>query len=113
MTSTTPGRRFYEEQLAYLVARDTDTMVDQHYAPDGEIVAFDFIVKGSDALKKFFRDYLEMLGYIRLISTDKFAETQDSIFFEATVETRQGVGRVYDAFVLKDGRITHHFSGSK
>jgi hypothetical protein len=54
-----------------------------------------------------------MLGYIDIKSTDKFTETEDTIFFEATVETRLGVAQVYDAFVLKNGKATHHFTGMK
>ena len=44
-------------------------------------------------------------------STDKFTSTGDSIFLEATVESAMGQARVYDAFVLRDGKITHHFTG--
>jgi len=111
--ATTPGQAFYEAQLAYLVSNDTDALVDAHYAPDGVIIAFDYVVKGTDALKQHFRNYMAMLGYIKLVSTDKFRETQDTIFFEATVETKLGVVQVYDAFVLVDGKATHHFTGVK
>jgi len=109
----TPGKQFYEEQLDYLAARDIDGLVDNHYAEGGSIIAFDFVITGRAALKQHFQQYLEMLGYIKLKSTDKFRETEDSIFFEATVETKLGVVQVYDAFVLKDGKATHHFTGLK
>lgn len=115
--AVTMGQRFYNEQLAYLAENQTDELVEQHYAADGSIIAFDFVVKGQEALKAHFRRYMETLGYIKLISTDKFRETEDgansAIFFEATVETRLGVVRVYDAFVLRDGKATHHFTGLK
>lgn len=111
--SVTPGRKFYDEQLAYLADKNTDALVDAHYAADGSIIGFDFIVTGTAALKRHFRNYMEMLGFIKLISTDKFAETADAIFFESTVETKLGVVRVYDAFVLRDGKATHHFTGLK
>ena len=70
-------------------------------------------VQGKAALKEYFRSYLNRLGFIRLVSTDKFRETRDAIFFEATVETKLGVVRVYDALVLRDGKVTHHFAGLK
>lgn len=111
--ATTPGRKFYEEQLAYLAANDTDGLVDNHYAPDGKIISFDFTRRGTKEMKQHFRNYMEMLGYIKLVSTDKFTETEDSIYFEATVETKLGVVKVYDVFVLKDGKATHHFTGLK
>jgi hypothetical protein len=110
---TTPGRKFYDEQLAYLAANNTDALVEDHYDRDGSIISFDFIVTGTADLKRHFRGYMERLGYIKLISTDKFTETPDSIFFESTVETKLGVVRVYDAFVLKNGKATHHFTGLK
>lgn len=111
--AATPGRRFYDEQLAYLAAKDVDGLVDNHYSEDGSIISFDFVVCGRDALKQHFHNYLKTLGYIKVLSTDKFKETEDSVFFEATVETQLGVVRVYDAFVLQDGKATHHFSGLK
>lgn len=111
--ATTPGKKFYEEQLDYLTAQDIDGLVDNHYAEDGSIIAFDYVIQGRAALKQHFQEYMEMLGYIKLKSTDKFTETDDTIFFEATVETKLGTVEVYDAFVLKDGKITHHFTGLK
>jgi hypothetical protein len=110
---TTPGQKFYEEQLAYLASGDTDALVDDHYAPDGAIISFDFVRRGTTELKQHFHSYMAMLGYIKLVSTDKFTETEDSVFFEATVETKLGVAKVYDVFVLKDGKATHHFTGLK
>jgi hypothetical protein len=46
-----------------------------------------------------------------LQSTDKFTETEDAIFFEATITSRLGKARVYDVFLLRDGKATHRFSG--
>ena len=109
----TSGRTFYEEQLEYLFKKDVDGLVDNHYTEDAQLIAFDFVVKGRDALKEHFRGYLEMLGDLQVESTDKFQETDDSIFFEATVNSRLGRVVVYDAFVLRDGKISHHFTGVK
>jgi hypothetical protein len=113
-TKDSQGWKFYEEQIKYLYAKDTDGLVDSHYHEDGVIVSFDFTVKGREALREHFRNYLEMLGDLRVKSTDRFTETEDTIFFEATVETSAfGEVKVYDAFILKDGKITYHFTGVK
>jgi hypothetical protein len=48
-----------------------------------------------------------------VLSLDQFVETEDTIFFEATVRTAMGQVKVYDAFVLSDGKATHHFTGVK
>ena len=55
--------------------------------------------------------YLATMGKIELKSTDKWVETDDSIFFEATVWTDHGEAHVYDVFILKDGKATHHYTG--
>jgi hypothetical protein len=111
--ATTSGRKFFDEQVAYLAAGDVDGLIDNHYAPDSLLVSFSATPRGTSALKQHFRNYMAMLGYIKLISVDKYAETEDTIFFEATVETKLGVAHVYDAFVLKNGKATHHFTGLK
>jgi hypothetical protein len=48
-----------------------------------------------------------------LLSFDQFAETEDALFFEASVSTFLGEARVYDAVVLRDGKVTHHLTGIK
>ena len=107
----THGQRFYAEQLEYLQQKNVDGLIENQYAPDAELLGFDFQVKGHEALRKHFHTYLEMLGKITVLSTDKFTETEDSIMFEATVETQRGTFRVYDAFVLENGKAIHHFTG--
>lgn len=109
----TPGKKFYEDQLDYIFRKDVDGLIDNHYNEDAVLVAFDFTVKGHQALKEHFRGYLEMLGDLKLKSTDKFTETEDTVFFEATVETQHGEAVVYDAFVLENGKINYHFTGVK
>lgn len=52
MEAATPGQRFYEEQLKYLAAGDIDGLVENHYAEDGSIIAFAFVVRGRAALKQ-------------------------------------------------------------
>jgi len=105
------GRQFYERQLAYLQAGDVEGLIDQHYHDDALLVGFDVTVRGRDALKEYFRRYLRQLGHLEVVSTDKFVETGDAIFLEATMRTALGVARVYDAFVLRDGKISYHFAG--
>jgi hypothetical protein len=39
--------------------------------------------------------------------------TEDALFFEASVSTSLGEARVYDAVVLRDGKVTHHLTGIK
>ncbi len=109
----TVGQAFYDEQLDFLVRKDVDGLIDGHYHDEALLVGFDFTVRGRDALKTHFRGYLQMLGFLELVSTDKFTETGDSLFFEATVKTSLGTAKVYDAMVIRDGKIAYHFTGVK
>ena len=109
--NSSPGRRFYEEQLNYLAAKDVEGLVANHYNDDAVLISFDVTVRGHEALRDYFRIYLERLGTLAVTSTDKFTETDDTIFFEATVTSNPGAVRVYDAFVLRDGKISYHFAG--
>ena len=106
----TPGREFYDEQIRQLEANNLDGLM-AHYHDDAVLVGYDFTVRGLDALRDHFIEYLKSLGSIKVISTDQFNETEDSIFFEATVGTDIGIAKVYDVFILRDGKASHHFTG--
>ncbi|HWL88325.1 MAG TPA: nuclear transport factor 2 family protein [Polyangiaceae bacterium] len=108
------GWAFYDEQIALINAGDADALVERHYDVDASLVRFDGVVRGHDALKALFRNYIQALGALRIISTEQFIESDDAVFFEATAETKGlGIVRVYDAFVLRNGKATHHFTGVK
>jgi hypothetical protein len=106
----TPGQAFYQQQIAALEAGDLNALLAQYHA-DATVAGFDFVVKGRVAIKEHFESYLERLGTLKLKSTDKFTETEDAIFFEATITSDLGEAQVYDVFMLRDGKATHHFSG--
>lgn len=110
-TSVAPGRELYERQIRFLLDKDADGLVETNYAEDAELISFQNVIRGREALRQYFRGYIEMLGDLVVESTDKFTETPDAVFFEATVRSKLGRVRVYDAFVLREGRITHHFTG--
>jgi hypothetical protein len=109
--NSSPGRKFYEEQLGYLTAKDVDGLIANHYNDDAVLISFDVTVKGRGALREYFRTYLERLSTLTVRSTDKFAETEDCTLLEATVTSNLGTVRVYDAFVLREGKISYHFAG--
>ncbi len=111
MAEGTAKRAFYEEQIRLLQEKDIDRLIDSHYTEDAVLISFQKVVKGADALKVHFRGYVEMLGDIEVLSTDNFAEADDGIFFDATVKSKLGTVRVFDAWTLRDGKISHHFTG--
>ena len=113
MIADTPYKRIYEKQVSYLLAGDADGLVEDHYHPDAVVASFEFTVKGKEALKAHFANYMKWVQIQEVLSTDKFTETEDGFSFEATVRTNYGTARVYDVFVLKDGLVTYHFTGVK
>lgn len=104
-------RDLYEHQLAVLAEKDHIRLIDENYTDDAELRTYDVHVVGADALKTYFQGYIANLGYLKLISTDKYVESSDAIMFEATMETARGIARVYDVFIVRDGKIARHFAG--
>lgn len=104
-------REFYERQVKFLEDNDPEGLISNQYNDDAQLLSFTNKITGADALVPYFREYIKGLGYIKLISTDKYTEGDNSLFFEATVETAGGIARVYDVFVMKNGKISHHFTG--
>jgi hypothetical protein len=111
MMNMTPAKAFYLHQVSFLEANDVAGLIASQYAPEAELIGYDLHVKGTQALTKHFTGYLANLGGIKLLSTDKFMETEDAIMFEASIKVAAGVARVYDSFVLKDGKAIYHFTG--
>jgi len=70
-------------------------------------------VRGHAALKEHFRNYMRWVQIKEVVTTDKFTETDTSVSFEATVRTNRGIARIYDVFMLKDGKVSYHFTGVK
>jgi ketosteroid isomerase-like protein len=111
MSDGSAKRQLYEAQIRYLQAADVDGLIDNQYTEDALLVSFDNQIRGNVALKEYFRGYLQVLGAIEVLSTDRFVETDDTVFFEATMRTNLGQARVFDAWVLRDGKISYHFTG--
>ena len=107
---TTPGRKFYEEHLAYINAKDFDGLIDHHYNDDATFTSFFGSLQGREALRDHFRNYLGSLGNLR-VRLDKLTETENTLLLETTVTTDAGTIRTYDAFVLRNGKIAFQFYG--
>jgi ketosteroid isomerase-like protein len=106
-----PGTVFYERQVALLEAGDVDGLVEHQFHEDATLISFDVTRRGREALRRHFRDYLQSLGSMKVVSTDKLTETDDALFFEATIRTDHGTARAYNVFMLRAGKATHLFTG--
>ena len=83
-SAPTPGRKFFDEHMAYIYANKIDEMIDDQYAQDAVLISpFNVypnpppphIIRGNAALKKFFRTYIDFQGSINVEEISNFAET--------------------------------------
>lgn len=113
MLVDTPGKRLYLLQVACLISKDVEKLVDENYNENAILVSANSTVIGKPALKQHFMNYLSRVDIKEVKSTDVFVESGDALLFEATIETSTGIAKVYDAFVLQAGKISYHFTGVK
>jgi hypothetical protein len=107
-----PMRRFYAEHVAFLDARDHVGLVDGHYHDDAIVMSTEYVVVGREALLAHFAKYAGLMARLEVVTTDRWVESDTTFAFEATARTQWGLSRVHDAFVIRDGRIVRHFTGS-
>ena len=108
----TPYFHFYKRHIQFFLDKDIDGLVASDYTEDAQVLAGEFHVQGHEALKQLFTGYLQMVGDFTLRSTDKWQESDDAIILEATMDTANtGERKVYDCFVMRDGKIAYHFTG--
>jgi hypothetical protein len=112
IVADTQWKRFYEEHVAFLDARDHERLVLEHYHPDGMVISTEYQVHGHAELFKHFAKYSGLMAHLAVVTTDKWIESDHTFAFEATARTQWGLSRVHDAFVLQDGKIKYHFTGS-
>ena len=109
-------RDFYDNHLKLLEKKDATELVKNDYHEDAMMILHitdqPIILEGREAITQQLDGYIKYI-YRGFISTEKYAETADSIFFEATIETVNGPSKVYDALFMKDNKIFRHFSGLK
>ncbi|HKA10728.1 MAG TPA: nuclear transport factor 2 family protein [Candidatus Dormibacteraeota bacterium] len=111
MSADERARAFVDDQVELLRQRNVDGLLERHYHPDALLVTQQVSVRGHIALRAYFTQYVAALGDFEVNSIDLLSATDDAFLFEATVTSSLGRARVYDAFVLRDGRATHHFAG--
>lgn len=109
-------KAFVDNHVKLLAAGDASRMVDNDYHDEAVMVLMvldqPIYLRGKDALKAQFDMYLKNI-YRGLISVDKLGITEDSICLEATIQTTSGPSKVWDALLMKDGKIVRHYSGLK
>jgi ketosteroid isomerase-like protein len=109
-----PAYKWYLRHVDFFLNKDVDGLLASDYTDDAVVMSYDFRVQGKDALHQVFTQYLQMIGDFTLVSTEQFNATKDEMILEATLQTQNaGVRKVWDVFNMRDGKITHHFTGLK
>ncbi len=107
-------KAFYDEQIEMLAEKNAAKLVEAHYHDEAVMLVASgeepIVAKGKQAITELFNGYLTYV-YKGFLSTEKFIPTEDSLMFEATIDTANGPARVYDSMYMKDGKIIRHFSG--
>jgi hypothetical protein len=103
-----PPRDVFDRQLRLIEAGDLDGLLEQ-YDEDAVLVRFDRVIAGREGLREFFAGYLAAGPRVR--SVEAYAETDDVVSYQATVETAGGEVRGYGVFVLRDGKIWRQVAG--
>lgn len=108
----TAHKQFYEEHVRRIQSLDVDAVIDD-YSDDAVLMTFEGMVTGRDALRRYYQDYLSARSDVEIVSTDKFIEALDGFYVEATVRSAGSVIHIYNAFVVRDGKITHQVASVK
>jgi SnoaL-like domain len=109
-----PDFKWYLRHVQSFKDKDVDGLLASDYTDDARLMSYDFDLQGHDQLKYAFTQYLEMIGDFTLDSTEQFHKTDTAVILEATLTTEKaGIRKVWDVFMLRDGKISHHFTGLK
>jgi len=109
-------RAFVDTHVKLLAAGDADWLVEHDYHDQAVMILMlgdePQVVAGKEALKAQFGYYLKNI-YRGTVSVERLAMTEDTISLEATINTTEGLAKVWDAIFMKDGKIFRHCSGMK
>jgi hypothetical protein len=106
------GMEFLQKQEEYLARGDIDGLMEHHYTDDAEMVTFDFVAKGKDAIKQYLAvDGPAKSGPILGVELTNVMESDDVIIFNAKVTSeKMGMFIARDAMVFKDGKVWRHIA---
>jgi ketosteroid isomerase-like protein len=98
----------WARQLEALAARDIDKLME-NYNDDAVLVRFDTTAVGIDAVRKELEGYLAMNPEV--IELKEYTESDDVIFYRATMRLGGQVENGYGTLVLRNGLIWRQTAG--
>lgn len=105
------GREFLETFLGRLQRQDIGELM-RDYHEDAELVAFDFVLKGKDAIRQYFaKGLINRSGKILDMTMEAYFESDDMILFTMSIKSENlGIVVARDALYIKDGKIFRHIA---
>jgi hypothetical protein len=115
--STSPGQKFFQEHMGYLMSGDLEGLLKNQYTEDAILITpFDIldvppphIIHAGPVMVDFFRKWLDYHGEMTIDSLYDFAELDDSISFQALITSQTGKWVLGEAWHLDGGKIDRHY----
>jgi len=105
------SNEFFSRRMEFLATGDVEALIAQ-YASDAEIVRFLGVTRGHEEIRAYLIGFLAAHQSYKLVSLDQMQHSNDSLIWEATVETAAGPIQVYDVFVFDgNGKVSRQFPG--
>jgi hypothetical protein len=105
------GQDFLETFLGRLQRQDVRELM-RDYHEDAELVAFDFVLKGKDAIRQYFeKGLIKRSGKILDMTMEAYFESDDMILFTMSVKSEKlRIVVARDALYVKNGKIFRHIA---
>lgn len=105
------GKEFLDKFLGYFQSQDIDGLMSM-YHEDAELAAFNFVLKGKDAIKQYFaKNLIKKSRKITEMNPEAYFESDDMILFTmTTISENLGAVAARDALYVKDGKIFRHIA---
>ncbi len=106
------GKAYLAKQVEYLQKHDIDGLMRNHYHPEAEMVTFEFVCKGREALRKYLaEDEPAKAGKILGMTMNALYESDDTIIFTCTMNSEKlGTFVARDALYFRNGRVFRHIA---
>lgn len=106
------GQDFLSSHMGYLSRGDIDGLMREHYHDDAEMVTFEFVAKGKEAIKQYLTTTEPtQAGAISGLEVKAFAESEDCILFTALVRSeKMGDFVARDALYVQGGKVLRHIA---
>lgn len=99
------ARQFHGRYLTYHEEGDADGLADEFFTEDARLSTARVNVSGREAIRTMFKDLFSKESDFTPLSVQNITSDTDYVWFEATVASNLGERKVYDAMLIRDGKV--------